>query len=385
MKKIIVIVCLIIGTIGFKVFYDYKFILDRVEYQVYINGSSSASFPSKGNYSVQVACNNSKATWDYDNWKLSITNNTSTTDMCYIEFNSITNPDYLNQYIKDRVGTTQGASADAGQIVNENGYRYEGSNPNNYVMFNNELWRIIGVFDTEVAKSAGTFETQSLTKIIRNESIGGYAFDGHYNYWVNTSGERSSLNILLNDYYYNASSEGTSNEACKFYSTTVGRNCDYSKIGLQSTYRSMVENVKWYLGGYDNISIYVNDMYTYERGTTLPSSNAATSTGYIGLMYPSDYGYSVLASSCARDTYRLGSYGYEECAGKAWLLQNGYEWTITPNSSSTYGVLIVDGSGFVYTDWSEYGNAARPVLYLKSSTYIVSGDGTINNPYILMM
>ena len=34
-----------------------------------------------------------------------------------------------------------------GQVVNENGYRYEGKNQNNYIWFNNELWRIIGVFD----------------------------------------------------------------------------------------------------------------------------------------------------------------------------------------------------------------------------------------------
>ena len=28
-------------------------------------------------------------------------------------------------------------------------YRYIGANPNNYVKFNDELWRIIGVFDVD--------------------------------------------------------------------------------------------------------------------------------------------------------------------------------------------------------------------------------------------
>ena len=146
----------------------------------------------------------------------------------------------------------------------------------------------------------------------------------------------------------------------------------------------MVENVKWYLGGYDSAT-YVNGMYTYERGTTLPSSgtNAATSTGYIGLMYPSDYGYSVLASSCARDTYQLKSYSNAECAGKAWLLQNGYEWTIAPDSSDTGSVWSVLNNGNLYVGSAFSGFAARPVLYLKSSTYIVSGDGTMSNPYII--
>ena len=40
--------------------------------------------------------------------------------------------------------------------------RYYGASPNNYVSFNNELWRIIGVIDGKI-------------KIIRNESIGNYA------------------------------------------------------------------------------------------------------------------------------------------------------------------------------------------------------------------
>ena len=47
-------------------------------------------------------------------------------------------------------------------------YRYIGANPNNYVKFNDELWRIIGVFDTD----DGTGKVEKRLKIIRNESIG---------------------------------------------------------------------------------------------------------------------------------------------------------------------------------------------------------------------
>ena len=378
---ITIVISLLIGTIGFRYFYEYTFTQNRVQYQVYVDGVSSSSFPSQGNYSVEVACNNSKATWDYDNWKLSITDNTSVSDKCYIEFNTITNPTYLNQYIIDNVGTTQGASSDEGQIVNENGYRYEGSNPYNYVLYNNELWRIIGVFETTLSDGS---TTQNLTKIIRNESIGGYAFNkSNANYWVNTSGTRASLNILLNDYYYTAT-DGTSSDSCYFYSTTVTRNCDYTETGLQTVYRNMVENVTWYLSGYTSAT-NPNDMYTYERsGEYNYSSNADSSTGYIGLMYPSDYGYSVLSSSCARTT-NLSTYNAATCAGKAWMLQNGYEWTISPNSSYSSFVWSVSYDGHVYSNSALLGYGTRPVLYLKSGTYIVSGDGSISNPYILGM
>ena len=52
-------------------------------------------------------------------------------------------------------------------------YRYIGANPNNYVKFNDELWRIIGVFDV----ADGTGKIEKRMKIIRNESMGSYQWD----------------------------------------------------------------------------------------------------------------------------------------------------------------------------------------------------------------
>ena len=76
------------------------------------------------------------------------------------------------------------------------GGQYEGKNPNNYIWFNNELWRIIGVFDESSHGQSG----QNLVKIIRNESIGGLVWDkSSTNDW-----STSSLKILLNENYYNA-------------------------------------------------------------------------------------------------------------------------------------------------------------------------------------
>ena len=46
--------------------------------------------------------------------------------------------------------------------------RYMGADPNNYVKFNNELWRIIGVFDV---KSSVSGSTEERVKIIRDEPI----------------------------------------------------------------------------------------------------------------------------------------------------------------------------------------------------------------------
>jgi len=285
------------------------------------------------------------------------------------------------------------------------GYRYEGSDPYNYVLFNNELWRVIGVFAFDKSTNQESGSTSTLdcstyncyTKIIRNESIGSYAFSALgtsasavYSYWEKTDGTKATLNTLLNTYYYNAT-DGTGQSVCRFYGNTVTRDCDFSKKGIQEEYRPMVQNVVWNLGGYSTAT-NTQAMYGYERGTKECSSCTdwkTTASGYIGLMYPSDYGYSVLANdgstSCSRTGVNLSAYNTAACGGKAWVFQGGCEWSITPSTSYAYYVRSFDGAGFIAYQPAGAGNAVRPVLYLSSDVYIVQGSGTQSDPYVLGM
>ena len=251
---------------------------------------------------------------------------------CNLTYEQPSSTTYLNNYIIGLSGSTQGT----GQVVNENGYRYEGKDPNNYIWFNKELWRIIGVFDSASHGVSG----QNLVKIIRADSIGGLAWHkSNTNDW-----KASSLMNLLNGAYYN-SQNGTGEEYCYGYSTTVGAQCDYTETGINDTYRPMIENVTWYLGGHSTDGATADTFYTAERGTTVYSGRPPTATGYIGLMYPSDYGYSVLSSSCARTT-NIGSYNKATCAGQSWLYGQGNEWTITPNSSRSSNVFYLINGQF---------------------------------------
>ena len=255
------------------------------------------------------------------------------------------------------------------------GIRYEGKNPNNYVWFNNEYWRIIGVFDSASHGQSG----KNLVKIIRADVLDGLAWHkSDTNDWT-----AASLNKLLNGAYYNAQ-DGTSSGYCYGYSTKATANCDYTKKGIQAGYRGMIANVTWYLGGYSSSGATAESFYGYERGTTVLSGRPTSTTGYIGLMYPSDYGYSVLSNSCVRTT-NLGSYNSSTCAGQSWLYGKGYEWTISPNSSTSFQVLIVIYHGSAGNSFAENGNGARPVLYLDASVYKIDGEGTLDKPYIIGM
>ena len=373
MKKKIILISILLLLITSSFFIHNKYNLkykDNIYLAVLVNGTESSSIPAKGNYSVSVTCNNATGSWDYDNWKARI-KNVNGTAKCSLSFKSSTRANLASKII-GLAGKTQGD----GQVVNENGYRYEGFNPKNYISFNGELWRIIGVFDSASHGIAST----NLVKIIRNDSIGGLAWDkNNTNDWPN-----SSLYHLLNDYYYNGTNESTITY-CYGYSTSVKSNCDFTTSGItNTTYRNMIQNVTWYLGGTATSSQTASSYFTAERGTTVYTGRSTSSVGNIGLMYVSDYGYASLASSCARTT-NLSSYSSSGCAGSNWLYGQGYEWTMVPSSSNSRSVWYVSSYGSLYyIDNANYGHVARPTLYLKSDVMTYAGDGSINNPYVIV-
>ena len=216
--------------------------------------------------------------------------------------------------------------------------RYYGASPNNYVRFNNELWRIIGVIDGKI-------------KIIRNESIGEMAWSSNgKNNWDN-----SDLKSYLNKEYYN---------------------------GIDETYRKMISEEKYYLGGinYSNYNtLTASGYYNTERSNSVYGSNPTSTEQYIGLMYPSDYGYAS-GSSCLSTAL----FNYDKgCENINYLFNGVYEWLQSPlDYSDSYGTQIVT-TGHVYIDsfTVTYHAVIRPTLYLTSETQITSGDGSQSNPF----
>ena len=160
--------------------------------------------------------------------------------------------------------------------------RYVGKDPNNYVSFNNELWRIIGIFDGQV-------------KIIRNEVYGMYlAWDtGNVNDW-----SKASLQTELNTTYLES---------------------------IKETSRSYIDETHvWKLGGapYTRTDWTRAKMYGYERGTTVYSGRPTEWTGAIGLMYPSDYGYATSSTNNNCNSISMNNWNnasYTEYKDNSWL------------------------------------------------------------------
>ena len=372
MKKIFlsILVIILLGSIitmgiGFKLNKN-----DNLTIKTYIDGILASAPPaSTDGYKVSnISCTNgASATFNYSTWRLEVTGITSNTT-CTVEFTSNDNETFANYLISKECSSTP-TSDDAAKncLVNENGYRYEGKNPNNYVLFNDELWRAIGVFNVNTESN----RAQNLVKLIRNEVLDGLAWNTPFtNDW-----SVATLQNTLNNGYYNAT-----DSTCNLYSFT--KTCYFSETGLNSTARNMIESVVWNLGGAPDINATADAFYTAERGTEVYSGRPTTWTGKIGLMYPSDYGYAVLASSCAR-TVDLGNYRNTACAGNNWLKTGSEQWTITPSSSSFTFVFYVIDNGHLYSYNANNGQGVRPSIYLKSNIAMMGGSGTYSDPYLI--
>ena len=371
MKKVFMgsLVIILLGSmitlgIGFKLNKS-----DNVTIQTYIDGVLAAAPPaSTDGYIVSsISCTNgASGTFNYSTWRLEVSGTTSNTT-CTVEFTSNDNETFANYLIGKECASTP-TSDDAAKdcLVNENGYRYEGSNPNNYVLFNDELWRVIGVFSVTTESNG----TQNLVKLIRNETLDGLAWHGsNTNDW-----SAATLQEQLNNGYLNAT-----DTTCNFSANNT-KTCYFSESGIQSSSRNMIESVVWNLGGRSSTSATAEAFYTAERGTTVYSGRPTTWTGKVGLMYPSDYGYAVLASSCARTT-NLGDYNSTACAGNNWLKTGSYQWTMTPRSSRSYFVFYVNDFGYLGNSYTNNGYGARPSIYLKSNIAVMGGDGSYSSPY----
>ena len=277
-------------------------------------------------------------------------------------------------------------------IFNENGIRYEGADPNNYICLDNKtngacsdsslLFRIIGLFDEDTSTDGTTSSgTKKLLKIIDTNNYGGT--DGKdWNSAGTNNWSTASLKTELNGTYL---------------TTLLGTSNVNSKLS------SAIANAKWHLGGASSSNfqtLTAEGIYTEERNTSaIYSGNPSSIYAKVGLMYPSDYGYATVGgstankSSCrAQALYNWGNSSYSDCKDNDWLFtsqatswgSNKNEWVLSPYYRNSNNADVLNRAGFVVFG-SVSGNpfAVRPAFYLDSSVLKIvgTGDGTKDNAY----
>ena len=293
-------------------------------------------------------------------------------------------------------------------IFPENGIRYEGADPNNYICLDNKtsgtcsssslLFRIIGLFDEDTS-SDGTNSsgTKKLLKIIDTNNYGGTSGK----YWSGSSSNQSN----------NWSKSTLKTELNGTYLSTL-----LATSGVNSKLSSAIANAKWHLGGANDTSgsnyyrnkITTENYYKAERspyatsGTlqNLYSGNPEYVFAKVGLMYPSDYGYATVGGSTtskancrAKELYNWDSSSYSDCKNNDWLFisqkyswgSNKNEWFISPSASYSDYASYFYSTGYVHFNSfaKDLQFAVRPTFYLDSSILKIvgTGDGSSSNPY----
>ena len=292
--------------------------------------------------------------------------------------------DYITRlYNNEETRTSNGLKKDNTEDEN---IRYYGSNPNNYVSFNNELWRIIGVFGNNV-------------KLIRSEKIGNLSWDSSAssvnNGWGVNEWSQSALKNYLNTMYYDGTSVTCYNGQNKKEVT-----CPANK--LDNTSKSLIDNHTWNTGAPNNNELYNSttntldtvEFYKAERGTTngkiCSSGNNCNDTvtrtteweGYIALPYVTDWAYASSEDDCNTKIDRSSPY---KCKNNNWMQRSTGAWYLSPFAGPVYAfnVWYVFGDGFTGGRSAANPLSAFPTIYLKSNILIESGKGTSSNPYIL--
>jgi hypothetical protein len=177
---------------------------------------------------------------------------------------------------------------------------------------------------------------------------------------------------LLNSYYYGAQN-ATGNTYCYGYQSTAKAKCDYSYIGIKpsSYYGTMVKEVYWNTGG-----SHTKQTPTYEYAD---ETSIQTMKGNVGIMSMSDYGFATSYNRPTRTTMSSYTTNYPE---NDWLYGKGTEKTLTPISANSNYTSTTNSNGYIYSlEYVYANNNVHPVVYLDPSLYVVSGDGSILNPY----
>ena len=278
--------------------------------------------------------------------------------------------------------------------------RYYWSDPNNYVSFNNELWRIIGVFGNNV-------------KLVRSESLGSLSWDSsdssiNKGNGINQWGESTDVNgntylganlqVYLNKMYYGGV-ETTCYNGADNSETTCPTNT------LDRTAKLLIDKHTWSLGAIEMSIEDTISFYNAERGTA--NGKTCTSgtycndsvirttkwTGYVALPYITDWAYASSESACETNIQTKDSSNLFVCKNNNWMQRSDWTWYLSPSgqSADASNAWAVSGNNnYVYyrmfgamNKFASYGSNVAPSIYLKSSVLMKGGSGTSSDPYKL--
>ena len=257
--------------------------------------------------------------------------------------------------------------------------RYYGNDALNYIYFNCdnesdtntcELWRIVSVskvsdvtkknkYNLKIVKDAPLTAKNTTT----NQDITEFEWNNNREFDF----LEASIYKLLNEAYYNASSN---------YSYTNKNNetftLDFSKTGLKNDKtRNMITTGTWRLNANTDNKQTISNWYNDTAYGNMANFN-------IGLINISDYILS-LKDDCK--DIKINEFG--TCSSKSYLTKENGFFVLDSYQEKEGFVYRIAGNNAINAIYPTATYNIYPSLHLNEDVKIVSGDGSISNPYHL--
>ena len=281
----------------------------------------------------------------------------------------------------------------------KNIYVYAGKNPNNYIEFNNEIWRIILIMGNEL-------------KIIRDQPLSIPMNFDNSNTRITNNVYCNSTNIQNNK---GCNLWGSTVESYEMYASVKATAFPYRADDLTQTITgpNQISSINMYLNNeyYNEIDknfkkYIVNKNFDYGLMPTLKDKSSysiedliSNSSFYfgqylVGLPKVIDYLIASSYNGCGENYYYTSESCTKAAASQNWMYdeENSF-WTINPieylenGGYYTFKVAAVDNITGGITQVDAYSNTpsiyVKPTLFLKSDIKLC-GKGTEQNPFKLI-
>lgn len=240
---------------------------------------------------------------------------------------------YEPKYLVDKIKEVKTDELGNGVYTINDEYVYRGSDVDNYVSFNDILWRIVKIDkdgDIKLVKAERTMDTYS---------------------W---------------DTKYNSESETTSGDTSNYLLTNIRQMLNtYYEDNFTKENKSKIISKDICVG-----KVSLTDEFSTEKECSIIKESEKVS-----LLNATDYKNASLDNNCTT----LSS---NECINRNYLADDNVNtWLLNPSSQDTYRVLYLYNT--LGTSYASSERRINPVIYLSSKVITSKGNGTMDDPYVI--
>ncbi len=293
------------------------------------------------------------------------------------------------------IAAFQGGNAPSGTTYTlKTGTGVQEGTVKNYILFNGEMWRIIGVFDgkVKIMKDLPITPANAPTSYTNLEGTT----------YILKSGSPQMMEAKYGTIQWNSQSKNDWATAGLQYWLNENNTGSYYNT-ISSSYKNLIVDETYYLNNVNTDSLgTASSVYNDERAAAVEcassvtgnshsnscnvwNGNSATWDGKIALPYPSDFGYAANSSYYGTSVGSYYNASDPTIQGENWFLNNDtfQSWLLSPSSSGIQSLAIWFGVGNPWSTGNVGTCAVRPVLNLESQAILGGGNGTYSSPYTL--